>query len=161
MLGIVGHDLRGPVDAILIGTEMLVARQKDDPSLGDVVTRIVSFANRMTRMVDQLVDLTRVQLGGGIALARCKTRLAPLIESVVEELATRYPKNRFSVAGDAELKGVWDPDRLRQVASSVVMNAAQHGLEDGAIDIVMTQDHRLTTIAVHNDVRGEPFRPVH
>jgi signal transduction histidine kinase len=84
-------------------------------------------------------------------------RLAPVIGSVVEELATRYPRNQFSVAGDAELKGVWDPDRLRQVAASVVANAAQHGLEDGAIDIVMTQDDRLTTIAVHNDLRGEPI----
>jgi signal transduction histidine kinase len=159
MLGIVGHDLRAPVAAILIGTEMLVAQHHDDPSLADIVTRIVSFANRMTGIVDQLLDLARVQLGGGIPLARCKMQLAPMIESVVGELANRYPRNQFSIAGDAELKGVWDPDRMRQVVASVITNAVQHGIEEGAVDIVMTQDNRLTTIAVHNEVRGEPIPP--
>lgn len=159
LTGIVAHDLRAPVAAILIGTEMLVAKHQDDAPLVDVVARIVSFANRMTGMVDQLLDLTRVQLGGGIPIARTSMRLAPVIESVIRELAARYPRNQFSIAGDADVKGVWDPDRLRQVAASVVTNAVQHGLEDGAVDIVMSQDERLATVAVHNDVRDEPISP--
>jgi signal transduction histidine kinase len=159
LLGIVGHDLRAPVAAILFGTEMLVAQRQDDPSLADVVTRIVSFANRMTAMVDQLLDLAHVQLGSGIPVARCKMRLVPLIESVVGALAERYPRNHFSIVGDAELAGIWDPDRLRQVAASVVANAVQHGLEDGAVDIVISQDKRFTTIEIHNDVRDAPISP--
>jgi signal transduction histidine kinase len=159
ILGIVGHDLRAPVAAILFGTEMLLAQHQDNASLADVVTRIVSFANRITAMVDQVLDLTRVQLGDGIPLARTKMRLAPVIESVVRDLGEKYPRNRFSIAGDGELKGVWDPDRLRQVATSVITNAVHPGLEDGAIDIVRSQDERLTTLAVHNDVRGEPISP--
>lgn len=159
MLSVVGHDMRAPVSAILIGTEMLVAKHQDDPALAGVVGRIVSFANRMTSMVDKLLDLSRAQLGHGIPLARTKVRLASLIGSVIEELAERYPRNQFSLSGDAELKGVWDPDRLRQVTVKLVTNAVRHGLVDGPIDIVMSQDSSGTTFAVHNEVCDAPIPP--
>ena len=157
MLGVVGHDMRAPASAILIGTEMLVAKHRDDPSLAGVVSRIVSFANRMTAMVDQLLDLSRAQLGGGIPLARIELRLAPLIESVIEELTGRYPQNRFSLSGDASLKGAWDPDRLRQVAASLVTNAVRHGMKDGPIQIIMSQGEGRTSFAVHNEVSEAPI----
>lgn len=62
MLGIVGHDLRAPLGAILIGTEIL---SHDCTIDAKAVTQIVSFANRMSRIVDQVLDLTRLRLGGG------------------------------------------------------------------------------------------------
>jgi signal transduction histidine kinase len=159
LVRVVGHDMRAPASAILIGTEMLVAKHQDDPSLAGVVNRIVSFANRMTGMVDQLVDLSRAQLGGGIPLSRVEVRLTPLIQSVLDELARRYPQHQFSLSGDAELKGTWDPDRLRQVTSSLVMNAVRHGLPGGPIRIVMSQDERNTTFSVHNEVGEAPIAP--
>lgn len=159
MLNVVGHDMRAPVAAILIGTEMLVATHQDDPSLAGVVNRIVSFANRISRMVDQLIDLSRSRLGDGIPLARSKVRLGPLLESVIEDLRQRYPHNRFSLSGDADLKGVWDPDRLRQVTASLIRNAVQHGLKDGPIDVVMSQDEAGTNFAVHNEVCDDPIPP--
>jgi signal transduction histidine kinase len=159
MQGIVGHNMRAPVSAILLGAEMLVANHKDDPSLAGVVTRIVSFANRMTGIVDQLLDLTRAQLGGGIPLARVELRLTPVIESVIEELAHRYPRNVFSLSGEAERKGAWDPDRVRQVAASLVTNAVRHGMKDGPIKIAMSQDDGCTRFAVHNEVCDAPIPP--
>jgi len=159
MLSVVGHDMRAPVSAILIGTEMLVAKHHDDPSLAAVVNRIVSFANRMTGMVDQLLDLSRAQLGGGIPLARVELRLAPVIHSVIEEVAQRHPRNSFSLSGDAELKGIWDPDRLRQVAASLITNAVRHGLQDGPIHVVMSQGEGCTEFAVHNEVGEGPIPP--
>lgn len=159
LLTVVGHDMRGPVAAILIGTEMLIATHRDDPSLGGVVSRIVTFANRMTAMVDQLLDLSWAQLVGGIPLARLEIRLAPLLQSVVEELAHRYPGNRFLLSGDAGARGAWDPDRLRQVTATLLTNAVRHGVEDGPIQIVMSQDDGRTSFSVHNEVCGAPIPP--
>lgn len=159
LLSVVGHDMRAPASAILIGTEMLVARHQNDPALAGVVDRIVSFANRMTGMVDQLLDLSRAQLGGGIPLQRVELRLAPVIEAVVESLTRRYPQNAFSLSGGAELKGAWDPDRLRQITSSLVTNAVLHGLKNGPITIVMSQHDGRTELAVHNEVREGPMPP--
>lgn len=151
MLGVVGHDMRAPVAAILIATEMLVAKHHDDPALTGLVGRMVSFANRMTAMVDQLLDLSRAQLGGGIPLQRVELRLGPVVALAVDELAQRYPRSRFSVSGEAARKGVWDGDRLRQVITSLVTNAVHHGEHDGPITIVLSQDETLTTVDVHNE----------
>ncbi|MBA3461831.1 MAG: HAMP domain-containing histidine kinase [Deltaproteobacteria bacterium] len=159
MLGVVGHDLRAPLAAIMIGAEILVGKHKDDPSVADTVTRMVSFAKRMTVMVDQLLDMTRARLGGGIPLARCRTRLSPLIESAIADLARTAPRNQFALLGASELKGVWDPDRLNQVAASLLSNAVRHGLEGGPISIVMSQSEGTTTITVHNEVREGPIPP--
>lgn len=157
VLGVFGHDMRAPVSAILIGTEILVEKHRDDPSLAGIVSRIVSFAHRMTGMVDQLLDLSRAELGGGIPLERVELRLPPLIESVIDELALRHPRNRFSLSGDATMKGAWDPDRLRQVTASLVTNAVRHGMRDGPIQIVMSQGEGRTTFAVHNEVSDAPI----
>jgi signal transduction histidine kinase len=159
MLGIVGHDLRSPLAAILIGTEILVSSHKDDPSVGDAVMRIVSFAKRMTRMVDQILDMTRARLGGGIPLALCSTQLSPLLESAICELARTSPSNHVELVGSSEVKGMWDPERLDQVASNLLSNAVRHGREDGPINVVMSQSSGNTRFTVHNEVREGPIPP--
>jgi signal transduction histidine kinase len=156
---IVGHDLRGPCDSILMSTEILIAQRQDDRALVAMVTRIASFANRMTTMVAQLHDLSRIQLGDGIALTRRKVGLSPLVESLLYELSQQHPDNRFTLIGDAGRNGLWDPDRLRQVITSLAENAVHHGLERGPVTIFLSQDDLVTTIAVHNQVRDAPIPP--
>ena len=89
MLAIVGHDLRAPLAAILIATEILAADTRDDPPVAAVVKRIETSGRRMTRMVDQLLDMTRARLGGGIALTRCRTQLLPIVRAALDELHAR------------------------------------------------------------------------
>lgn len=157
MIGVVGHDLRAPLAAIMIGAEILAGKHKTDPSVADTVTRIVSFATRMNVMVDQLLDLTRARLGGGIPLVRSRTRLSPLIESAIEDLLATAPRSRFALSGAAELRGVWDPERLNQVAAGLLSNAVRYGREGGPITIAMSQVAGTTTITVHNEVREHPI----
>lgn len=61
MLGVVAHDLRGPLGAMIIGSERLTTESSVNR---DAIARIVSFANRMSRTVEQLVEMTRAQLAG-------------------------------------------------------------------------------------------------
>jgi signal transduction histidine kinase len=155
ILRVVGHDLRAPAAAILMSTEILAAHHSDDRAIVGMATRIASFANRMTRIVDQLHDLSRVQLGHGIPLARFKVALPMLVESVIHDLSKRHPRNAFSLAGEARREEMWDPDRLRQVIASLAANAVHHGVEDGPVQVSMSQDDNVTTIALHNEVRGQ------
>lgn len=159
MLGIVGHDLRGPLGAILIGTEMLAAERKNDPADAYVVKRIESCVRRMTRMVDQLLDMTRARLGGGIAVARQRTPLLPLIKSVMEELSLAHTGTPFELVTVAEVVGLWDPDRLGQVVSNLLSNAVQYGLAGAPIIVGVTRAEGAATITVHNQLRGKPIPP--
>jgi len=159
MLGIVGHDLRTPLGAILIATEMLVEDTRDDPAAASVVKRITSSARRMTRMVDQLLDMTRARLGNGIPVARSRTQLLPLIRSVMDELALAHGETQFELVAPLEVTGLWDPDRLGQVVSNVMSNAVQYGLKDAPIVVEVTSSEAAATITVHNQNRDQPISP--
>lgn len=156
MLSIVGHDLRGPVAAILMSTEILAASRKDDVPATHAITRIVSFANRMTRMVDQLLDLTRARLGGQIALSRSQMRLRPVLTSVIENLTLAHPDSRFELVAD-DIKGIWDADRIALLLANVLGNAVQFGREGGTIRVEATNSDGATRISVHNELRDQPM----
>jgi signal transduction histidine kinase len=155
LLRIVSHDLRAPLGGILLGTEILVQSQNDAPA----AQRIASFAKRMSRMVDQIVDLTRVRLGGGIPIARCRTTLLPLIRSTIKDLASAHPAARFELVSSPDAKGLWDMDRLGQVFANVLGNAAQYGQPGALITIDVTHSDGATRISVHNELREHAVAP--
>jgi signal transduction histidine kinase len=120
-----GHDLRNPLSTILAGIEMLEARPCDERER-ILLHRLHGSAERMSRMIDQLLDFARSRLGGGIPIERRSLDLGELCAEVIGELeqATRIaiPLERI---GDCT--GEWDRDRLAEVISNLVGNALQHG----------------------------------
>jgi PAS domain S-box-containing protein len=135
-VGILSHDLRNPLSAILGGAELLGADVRDDKS-ARVLALVTSSGQRMGRMIDQLLDFTRTRLGEGIPLEREGVDLAELASSVIEEgrSASAASVLRFTTRGDTA--GVWDRDRLCQILSNLVGNAVQHGTIAGTIDVVL------------------------
>jgi phosphoserine phosphatase RsbU/P len=159
MLGIVGHDLRAPLGAILIGTELLETDVSKDPAAVSVVKRIGTSALRMRRMVDQLLDMTRARLGDGIPVERSKTQLRPIISSVLEELAMTHANAKFELVAGVDVTGLWDPDRLGQAMSNLLSNALQYGRDGAPIVIELGTIEGAATITVHNTVRDQPIPP--
>lgn len=126
-LAIVGHDLRNPLNSVLMSTALL-EHVSQDPLQRRTVERISSAAKRMARMIDDLYDLTRVRMSGGIPLQpRPDVDLGEIAERVVSELGPAYPGRAVCVERLGDTRGVWDPDRLGQVLSNLVGNALRHG----------------------------------
>jgi signal transduction histidine kinase len=131
-------------------------------------TRIVSSAERMARMIDQLLDFTRIRLGGGLALAFTAVDLGEVCLRVKEELEAANPEASIDLAVEGDCAGSWDHDRLLQVFSNLVGNAIAHGTGDRAIAIRAAGDDALrVVVSVHNSgavgpdvlpVIFEPFR---
>jgi signal transduction histidine kinase len=125
-VGILGHDLRNPLSAISTAATYLLHRVGDE-KIAKTVGRIVSSSDRMARMIDQLLDFTRVRLGRGLPLSMQRTDLAEVCRLAVDELddAVAGRAVRFEVRGDTV--GYWDVDRLGQLASNLLGNALRHG----------------------------------
>jgi signal transduction histidine kinase len=133
--GMLGHDLRNPLSAIMTAAE-LIARRAESDKIAAPARRVISSAARMTRMISQLLDFTRIRLGGGLPLERTRTDLADICRAIIDELEPVYVcPVRLAVSGD--VSGTWDRDRLSQLVSNLAANACQHGLEGVPIDIIL------------------------
>jgi PAS domain S-box-containing protein len=147
---ILGHDLRNPLGAIMAAGQ-LVKKRTAEEKIVRPLDRILNSGSRMERMIDQLLDFTRVRVGHGIPLRPQQMDLVPLLKHVLDELdlANQHPRLRLEVTGDA--KGTWDPDRLSQVFSNLVGNALEHGdIRRGVHVLVDGTAPETVRVRVHN-----------
>jgi signal transduction histidine kinase len=101
----------------------------------DTAGRILASGKRMSRMIEDMLDMARARLAGGIPLKREPADLGALLDRVVCEIQAAYPERRIEVQQTGNLNGNWDGERLAQVASNLLGNALQHGDESGAVQV--------------------------
>ena len=135
LVGVVGHDLRNPLSAITAAAGLL-ERRADSDTVMKPVRRIGASAHRMERMIAQLLDFTRIRLGGGLPLERTRVDLAEVSRSIIDELEPVY-RSRIVLQSNGDVTGVWDRDRLSQLLSNLTANACQHGTPGLPVDIVL------------------------
>jgi PAS domain S-box-containing protein len=124
-VGILGHDLRNPLAAIMSSADLLMRRETSE-RIARPIQRIRTSADRMNRMIGQILDFTRARLGGGIPIAPAPVDLQALAGQIMEEMEGAAPRPiLLETAGD--LRGEWDGDRLAQVISNLLGNAVEHG----------------------------------
>lgn len=135
-VSILGHDLRTPLGAIKLSAEMIV-RASDDARALRPAGRILASADRMTRMIEQLLDFARIRQGRGIRLQPVRTDLADISRQVLQELGDANPQARIELSVVGDVTGIWDPDRLAQVVSNLAGNAVQHGTPGSPITVAL------------------------
>jgi signal transduction histidine kinase/DNA-binding response OmpR family regulator len=155
MLGIVGHDLRNPLSAIITGSE-LVLEQSTDPAVQSRVRKILTSGQRMTGIVNQLLDITRARLGGGIPVTLARTRVAPIVEGVVDEIRIAYPNARVDLSLD-DVDASCDADRLGQVVSNLISNAIKYGHPGRPVEVAVRASDELAAISITNALRDRPI----
>jgi two-component system sensor histidine kinase/response regulator len=129
---VLGHDLRNPLSAILNSANLLERISTDDV-VRQSATRMLNSGRRMSRMIDDMLDLTRARLGGGIPLRRQETDFGQLVQRVIQEHQVSSPDRTFQINQEGSLSGYWDADRLAQVTSNLIGNALEHGESREAI----------------------------
>jgi signal transduction histidine kinase len=150
--GILAHDLRNPLGAMMTAAQsILLRREGEQDSNARPASRIMTSGQRMMRMIDQLLDVTRARAGGGIELDPRDTNLGDLCSQAIDELELAFPQWTIRHESIGELDGTWDPDRLLQVVSNLASNAGQHGRPEGMVDITIDgRSPDTVTLAVHN-----------
>lgn len=166
-IGILGHDLRSPLNAIALGTAFLRRKHEGDPQTVAMIDGITSSVSRMTRMIEQLLDVTRASLGAGIPVVKKRAELATIVHDTVDEIRRGAPSATIEVETVGDLEGAWDADRLAQVFSNLLGNAIRYQRDEPVrVTVDGTAPDRVVA-AVHNagvippsvlPVVFEPFR---
>ena len=157
LMGIASHDLKNPLSAVKQASSLLAKSPNLDERERRYVSHIRASAERMTNLIVQLLDLTRVRLGGGLPIVRQKVELSQLIESVVDELRLAYPDRVVEVKA-ARLEANVDPDRFGQVLSNLIGNALKHSPDKSVVSVALEPNRPgETLLSVHN--RGAVIAP--
>jgi sigma-B regulation protein RsbU (phosphoserine phosphatase) len=151
-LAILGHDLRNPLNTVLMTAQLMTMRGDLPPENRKRMERVVASGLRMQRMVEQLLDVTHARLGAGIPVMPSgePIDLVPLVTSVVDELRIVNPERVIAVTASEPALLRVDADRFQQVMSNLVGNAVSHGSTDTPVGIDVSTSGDEITIRVHN-----------
>ncbi|MEZ4237261.1 MAG: PAS domain-containing sensor histidine kinase [Myxococcota bacterium] len=126
MLGVVGHDLRGPLGAIQNAAELIQRGAAPDK----LVPRIQRSTRRALAILEGLIDVTQHQLGDGLRLQRSDCDLDAVVNDVLAELEERLAGREVRRTRTGDAVGVWDAARVGQIVANLIGNAVQHGSGD-------------------------------
>ncbi len=147
-IAILGHDLRNPLNAVAMAAQRLKQAEVSE-RWAKSVDYILSGAARMTRLIDQLLDIARTRRSGGIPVRlQPGTDLGEIVQAAVDELCAANPRTEIVVNRHDTIVGAWDPDRLAQVVSNLVGNATVHGA--GRVDVHVKRAGDDAVLEVHN-----------
>jgi signal transduction histidine kinase len=149
-LGVLGHDLRNPLGAIMASAATIMTRDGADGPHVRTATRILRSGQRMVGMIDDLVDFTRTRLGTGIPVVRADMDMETICKQTVDEITAFHPRCAVRFEASGELRGEWDSGRIGQALSNVIGNAYQHGLEDTPIEVTARGERERVVLTVHN-----------
>jgi signal transduction histidine kinase len=164
-VGVLGHDLRNPLTTVLTSAEYL--RQSDDPKIAKFGNWIYASGERMSRLIEDTLDLVRMRVGGGIQLHAAAMDLGEVVGRIVEEQRAAHPDRRFAFERSGDLAGSWDADRIAQVASNLIGNALRHGSDGSALTIAAHGSECGIVLSVSNngsiapDLLPHIFDPFH
>ncbi|WP_426136367.1 ATP-binding protein [Pseudomonas sp. PWP3-1b2] len=156
-LGILGHDLRSPLGAISLSSELILGSDELPPKVTKNVTRIFTSANRSIKIVGDLLDFTRTQLGSGIPVRVELGDLVPVCAGMVEEARAVHPERKIEIQSDYRLLGNFDRARMEQVIANLIGNAIQHGDTDAPILVTLKSERGYAFVSVRNE--GLPIEP--
>lgn len=156
-VAVLGHDLRNPVASIDSGARMLLRTPLDEKA-SNIVKLIRGSAVRMSGLIDNVLDLARARLGGGVVPdINDREPLKSTLIQVIDELTSVRPDQTVETHFDFEDPVKCDRVRIGQLLSNLLGNALMHGSGEGPIRVRAKTRADVFELSVSN--AGEPIPP--
>ena len=150
-LAILGHDLRSPLAATATAGLYLSRPGGFEEKVQQIGERVKRSATTMSGMVNDLLELARIQLGDGIPIQLKECDLLEMCHWAIEDANAAHPGAEFDFDASGELIGMFDKARLQQVVTNLANNAAQYGTPGKPISIKVTGEAERVLIQVKNE----------
>jgi len=153
LLAILGHDLRDPLQAITMVATVL----KHEDASSRLGARLVASSNRMQRLIAQVLDFSRAEVGMPLRSEEQVFDLATLAQDLVEEARTGHPGFELQLQGSGPLPVKGDATRLAQAMSNLIANARNHGAPGQPVLVSLAATDGGVRFDVFNE--AEPIDP--
>ena len=157
VIATVSHELRSPLTSVKGYTSLLLNRWD---RLGDeqklmMLEQVQHDADRVTRLITELLDISRLETGR-LVLRRQLVSLPGLVGAVIDKLTVTYPDLDCEVTFPGDFPTVYaDPDKVEQVLTNLVENAAKYASPTG-MRVVGTVEDGYVAVAVSDRGEGIP-----
>ena len=166
-LGVLGHDLRSPLSAIVMTSQMIAHMAVDDP-IATAAQRLIRSGSRMRELLDRLLVYNRAQMGMGFEVQMADVDLAQECREEIELLQASMPGTRLVFESPESLHGMFDAGHIREALANLVVNAQKYGARGGEIRVELRDDGTSAELVVGNagdaipretlDLMFEPLR---
>jgi signal transduction histidine kinase len=153
LLGMLGHDMRNPLNTIQL-TASYLASLNAGAEVSEAASRLIRSGASMKALLDDLVDFNRTKLGLGINIALANVDLAAVFADELEQLRGAYPARRLELEVVGDTRGRWDGLRLQQLLRNLVSNALAYGAPDAPVRVVLTGEEADVRLEVTNSGRA-------
>ncbi|HTU57896.1 MAG TPA: MEDS domain-containing protein [Polyangiales bacterium] len=154
LVAMLGHELRNPLNTILMTARLLQMRDAPEESERRL-SRLAASGLRMKRMIEQMLDLTRARLSGGIPVScRDPRDIVALTLKAIEDLGAGYPAAHVELEAPSMCVIEVDGDRFQQVLVNLIGNALEYG--DSEREVLISIEPQGSTVSV----RVRNFGPV-
>ncbi len=157
LLAMVSHDLRNPLNAIVVSAS-LIQRAVDDPRLLRWLSGIHQNAQRMNALIQDLLDMASIE-AGSLRLDVAKTTVAQILEETEQSFGTLAQSRGIAlevVADAPEQELSCDPHRVGQVLSNLLGNALKFTPPGGTVTVRVSPDPQGVVMGVEDTGPGIP-----
>lgn len=155
-LAMLGHELRNPLSPIVTALQVMRLRSDDPETTARAREVIERQTQRMTRLVDELLDVSRI-MQGKVELREENVALPAVVQGAVEQARRMIDERGHRLLLDLPVEPIWlraDPARLEQVLANLLLNAAKYTDVGGRIVLEATRDRNEVRISVRDNGIG-------
>lgn len=136
LLGMLGHDMRSPLQTIQMTATYLSALNAG-AMVSDAASRLINSGSRIKALLDDLLDFNRTKLGLGINIDPKDVDMAELFVSEIDSIRAAHATRTIEMQISGDTCGVWDGLRLQQLLTNLVLNAIKYGNSDSQINVTV------------------------
>jgi signal transduction histidine kinase len=155
----VSHELRSPLTSVKGYVSLMLNRWEriEDDKKREMLAQVHHDADRVTRLVTELLDISRLETGR-LVLRRQMVDVGAIAATVVDKVAMSYPELDCEVRVADDVPQVYaDPDKLEQVLTNLVENAVKYGSTVGMrIDVALDATGSAVAVSVSDTGEGIP-----
>jgi signal transduction histidine kinase/DNA-binding response OmpR family regulator/CHASE3 domain sensor protein len=156
LMATVSHELRTPLASILGFSELLAERELEPEATRHHVRTIHAEAQRLTNLIDDFLDLQRIE-EGGLRIELQAVDLVPLLRQTIELYAAQSSRHSVELeAPDEPIVVLAEPERIAQVVGNLLSNAVKYSPEGGTVAVRASVAEDAVRIAVHDEGLGIP-----
>jgi signal transduction histidine kinase len=155
LLGMLGHDMRTPLNAIVMTASYLAALNAGD-DVSEAAAKLIRSGASMQALLDDLTDFNRTMLGIGLKVVPCEVDLAQAADDEVEQLRAAHPQRQIEFGASGDNRGRWDGARVQQLIRNLVSNAITYGSPDMPVRVTLRGEVSEVCLEVSNRGHIDP-----